>query len=214
MKAVIFGAGGHAQVVADILKLMGVKVEAFVVSSGDQEILRGIPIIDEELFYSTPAALCGLVGIGDNFRRERVALEVRKRLPAFKFLTAVHPRAVVSEWAEIGEGTAVMANAVINPGTFVGSHCIVNTSASLDHDCSLGQASSVAPNATLGGGVKIGLRAAVSIGAIVMPRIEIGQDAVLGAGALATSSIPSLTIAYGTPARVIRPRKLGEEYLS
>lgn len=40
--------------------------------------------------------------------------------------------------------------------------------------------------------------------AIVLPGVTIGHDAVIGAGAVVTSSIPPRSIAVGNPARVLR----------
>lgn len=41
-------------------------------------------------------------------------------------------------------------------------------------------------------------------GAIVLPGVTIGRGAVIGAGSIVTRDIPPMTVAVGTPARVIR----------
>ncbi len=41
-------------------------------------------------------------------------------------------------------------------------------------------------------------------GAIIMPGVTIGDNVVIGAGSIVTKDIPSNTIAYGNPCRVIR----------
>ncbi|WP_309248115.1 sugar O-acetyltransferase [Rothia santali] len=41
-------------------------------------------------------------------------------------------------------------------------------------------------------------------GAIVMPGVTIGRDSVIGAGAVVTRDVPPLSVAVGSPARVIR----------
>ena len=52
-----------------------------------------------------------------------------------KIATLIHPKAVVSNSAEIAAGCVVMAGAVINGGTKLCKGSIVNTSSSVDHDC-------------------------------------------------------------------------------
>jgi maltose O-acetyltransferase len=42
-------------------------------------------------------------------------------------------------------------------------------------------------------------------GAIILPGISIGENTVVGAGAVVTKDLPANVIAVGTPARVIRP---------
>lgn len=44
-------------------------------------------------------------------------------------------------------------------------------------------------------------------GAIIMPGVTIGDNVVIGAGSVVTRDIPSDTIAYGSPCRVIRENR-------
>ena len=48
---------------------------------------------------------------------------------------------------------------------------------------------------------------------MVIQEITIGKHTIIGAGAVVFRSIPDQVVAYGTPARVIRPRNIGERYL-
>ncbi len=44
----------------------------------------------------------------------------------------------------------------------------------------------------------------LAAGALVCPGVTIGENTVIGAGAVVTRSLPSGVVAYGNPARVIR----------
>jgi acetyltransferase-like isoleucine patch superfamily enzyme len=46
--------------------------------------------------------------------------------------------------------------------------------------------------------------AKIGIGAIIMPGVVIGENSLIGAGSLVTKDIPSGTVAYGVPARVVK----------
>lgn len=50
----------------------------------------------------------------------------------------------------------------------------------------------------------IGERSFIAIGAIVLPGITIGDEVIIGAGAVVTKDIPSNCVAAGNPARIIR----------
>jgi carbonic anhydrase/acetyltransferase-like protein (isoleucine patch superfamily) len=58
-------------------------------------------------------------------------------------------------------------------------------------------------------GCTVGNRVLVGMGAIVLDDAVIGDDCVIGAGALVTQKmvIPSGSLVFGSPARVIRPLK-------
>jgi len=49
--------------------------------------------------------------------------------------------------------------------------------------------------------VEIGAR--IGSGVILLPKITIGREALIGAGAVVTKDIPAFKIAYGVPARVV-----------
>lgn len=211
---VIFGAGGHAKVIADIVKQDNqYNIITFIDDQKQNLKIWDIPIISESVFFAKPNTLMGIVAIGDNFIREKVAIKIHNLLPNFIFIKAIHPTAYVALDSTIDDGTVVMAHATINPSTKIGSHCIINTNSSIDHDCIVENYASIAPNACLGGNCEVGKGSAVSIGATLSHKIKIGENTVIGAGAVVTRSVSSNIVAYGVPAKNIRSRKLGEKYL-
>lgn len=54
--------------------------------------------------------------------------------------------------------------------------------------------------------IRIGPRAWLGMRVLILPGVEIGQDAIVASGAVVTRSIPPLTIAAGVPAKVIKRR--------
>ena len=194
MNHIVLGQGGHARVIVDILRALG--FQPISVHSDD---------------VSTQAGLSDhvTIGIGDNGVRERLAGE----LAAYSFNTAIHPSAVIAKDVEIGPGTVVMAGCVINTGSKIGAHVILNTNSSIDHDCVVADFASVAPGVAVGGRARIGRGSAVGIGASVIHGCDIADYVVVGAGSVVTKSLPTRTVCYGVPARVIRGRKPGDGYL-
>jgi sugar O-acyltransferase (sialic acid O-acetyltransferase NeuD family) len=153
------------------------------------------------------------VAIGDNSVRQRVAGELAARLPDARFPALVHRSASVSPYAALGPGTVVMQNASVGAAARVGAFCIVNTAASIDHETVMEDFASIAPGAVTGGRVTIRLRSAVSIGAVVKHGVVIGPDSVLGANSYLHADLPEGRVAYGSPARVVRERRVGDPYL-
>lgn len=52
--------------------------------------------------------------------------------------------------------------------------------------------------------VHIGNRAFIGIGTVILPNLSIGENSIIGAGSVVTTSIPANCVAVGSPARVIR----------
>ncbi len=49
--------------------------------------------------------------------------------------------------------------------------------------------------------MRVGVNAWIGAGATVLPRITIGHDAIVGAGAVVTEDVPDGTTVVGVPAR-------------
>jgi sugar O-acyltransferase (sialic acid O-acetyltransferase NeuD family) len=215
----VVGSSGHAKVVLDIFEVRGThRVVGLIDPHRDVgETVLGYPVLGREEDLPKLArvheAQGWFVAIGDNWTRHRVAERVAALLPSLGPVSAVHPRATIARSCAVGRGVAIMAGTVVNCDSRIEDFCILNTSSSLDHDCLMETASSLAPQTITGGNVRIGTCTAVGLGAQVIHGIQIGAHTVVGAGALVLRDIPERCVAYGVPARVIRPRKEDEPYL-
>ena len=206
-KLLVAGCSGHARVIADIVRQAG---EYCLIGFYDREpasdfcnlpVYAGADALAELRASGVGAAV---VGIGDATIRRRVAAELRAA--GFCLPPAIHPRACVAPDVAIGEGTVIMAGAVINPGAHLGELVIVNTCASVDHDGDIGDAAHIAPGSHLAGSVRVGREVWIGAGATVIDGLTIGERSLVGAGAVVVRDVPGDVVAYGVPARIIRPR--------
>lgn len=209
---VIVGAGGHGRSILEAALAAGFHVEAFLDDGLAGDTCFGVPVLPRSELNITGSTLGLVLAVGDNARRE----DLLATLPiqdSYRFPSVVHPSASVSTFAAVGHGAVILQNATVGAGAEIGSFCIVNSSASVDHDCVLMPFSSVAPGGILGGGVRIGARSAVGIGAVVQHGISVGSDAVVGASSFVNCDVADESVVFGTPARMIRPRSRGDQYL-
>lgn len=217
MNIVIFGAGGHAKTVIDTVESQGVFCIKGLLDGNKQagEIVYGYEVLgDTSWLVKSGAFIDGIiVAIGDNWRRSSVVQSIKNLQPDLPFVTAIHPNAHVARGASIGEGSVLMAGSVVNSDAKIGEQAILYPGASVDHDSVIGRFVSFAPRAVTGGNVTIGDYSAIAIGAALIHNVEIGQHCVIGAGSTVIHPIPDRSVAYGTPAKTVRIRNIGEPYL-
>ncbi len=215
----LIGAGGHARAVADVIAAEGrLRVAGLVDSTRARgEVCFGHPVLGGE--DDVPDILDDLgvrdlvVAIGDNFQRQAMAARLEARVPGLRLVSCRHPSALVGSDVEIGAGTLIMPGVVIVSGCRIGPGCLLNTGSTIDHEGTMGPWSSLAPGAVLGGRVRLGERASVGLGARVIHGLSIGDDTVIGAGAVVVRDIAANWLAFGVPCRPIRVRAADEPYL-
>ena len=189
----LYGAGGHARVVADILAASGVRLDGFIDDDTALECFMEFPVWHDAAFRRPV-----IVSIGDNYSRMVKTLQLEG-----DYGTAVHPAAVLAPDTSVGEGSVIVHGAVIQAGARIGRHCIINTSSVVDHEAVVGDYAHVAVGASLCGRVTVGEGTLIGAGSTVIPGVRIGKWAVIGAGAAVISDIPDFSIAVGNPAKVI-----------
>jgi sugar O-acyltransferase (sialic acid O-acetyltransferase NeuD family) len=219
-KLVIFGCGGHAKCVVDCAELQ----EYFeIVGFVDDFKPIGSKVCGYEVLGPCSAMIihrliesgveCGVIAIGDNSSRSKVAAKIYEMWPSMFAATLIHPTAFVSRSALIGEGSVVFPGAIVHVDCRIGRHCIVNSRALLEHDSVMGDFSALAPGAIVLGSACVGTFSWIASGATVLQGRTVGENTVVGAGAVVIRNIPSFVVAFGIPAKPMRSRTTDEKYL-
>ena len=210
-KLAIWGASGHALVVADIVRLQGVyELIGFIDDVNPEKhgmplqgvtVLGGREILDQLLDMGITNII---LGFGDCKARLRLSDFVLNK--GFTLATVIHPQSVIASDVSIGQGTVIVAGSVINPGSEIGNNVIINTCSSIDHNCIVSDGVHIAPGVHIGGEVYIGQGSFVGIGTSIKDHIRIGENTLIGAGSVVICDIPSNVVAYGNPARIQKRR--------
>lgn len=204
---ILLGAGGHAKVLFDVLRLLRIEVLGCAApqapSDSDLAHLRWLG--DDAAIAAYPPERVSLVNAvgstGDT--RARRQIFTRLRAAGYTFLSLRHPASVSSELhCRFGAGTQVLAGAIINPGVTLGDNVLVNTRAVVEHDCIIGAHSHVASGAVLCGAVQLGEGVHVGAGATVIQGITVGTGALIASGSAVTKNVAPYTLVAGVPARL------------
>lgn len=195
MGVYVIGAGGHAKVVVSTLLAAGIPVDGLFDDDMQKigSVILGVKVLGTLADAKALAPQSGVIGIGDNRARKRIAEE----FAGWEWLSVVHPRAFVHPSVRIGPGTVVFAGAVIEPDAYLGAHVIINTGVTVDHDCVIQDFVHLAPGVHLAGSVVIEEGALLGVGAVAIPKVRVGSWAIVGAGEWL------LATAIGVPARPV-----------
>ena len=200
MKVAVFGSGGHARVVAEIimndknLQLLG-----FIdnLTKDKNEKIFGLPIKD-----SFPNAKGFVVGIGNNeIRAQRFNELIENNL---KPITVFHPTANIAKNVTIGKGTVIAIGATIATGAKIGNNVIINTGAIVEHENIIEDNVHIGPGAALAGRVKVKKFAFLGLRSVVKEYLTIGEKSIVGAGAVVVKNVPAKTVVIGIPAKKLR----------
>lgn len=194
---IVIGASGHAKVVIEIAEAMGKTIEMVYDKDVTKVKLFQYPIMHTSKFDMDAPFI---IAIGNNATRRHYAGLLK--LKASEVL--IHPTAIVSPKAVIGNGSVIMAGAIVNADAQIGKHVIINSGAVVEHDCVIGDFSHISPNASLAGGVLIGEETQIGIGATVIQGVTIGNKVLVGAGAVVIRSIEDHDKVAGVPAKTIK----------
>ena len=205
---ILIGSGAQAEYALESLQRHQKKITMVFDPIGHKAGSRfhGLQVarFDEKVLFDILSQENGagvLVCLSDAHYKEKI---FKKFTPSCSFINAIHPQCVIAGSAQIGGNVIINAGAVIQPKASVGDGCMIHSGVIVEHDNVIGDFANLAPGVTLAGGVRIGRRSVVNTGTVVAPNAVIGDDCIIGAGSVVMNDIPPQTLAYGSPARVVK----------
>ena len=211
---VIYGAGGHAREIADLVRDINADERRWELAGFACDdpgrwggTLADLPVLGGAEWVRTRPEVRVAVAIGSPAARRSVvqALSVpRERFPVLR-----HPGAVVSRRAELGAGVTIAAGCIVTVDVRLGDFVLLNRGSGVSHDCRLGDFATLAPGAQVAGAVTLGSGCDIGIGAAIIQGLSVGDWTVVGAGAAVVASLPANCTAVGVPARVIKQHPNG-----
>lgn len=203
---IILGAGGHAKVLIDALRLQSLEIIAIVDADLNKkgQALMGVPVVgsDDEVTKYTPQSVRLVNGIGSvGVNPLRRQLFERFKSKGYQFEKVIHPSATIATDVVLSEGAQIMAGVVVQTGCQIGANAIINTRASVDHDCQIGNHVHISPGSVLSGGVFIQENAHIGAGAVIIQGIQIGKNSFVAAGAVVICNVLNDVTVAGMPAR-------------
>lgn len=201
---ILVGYSGHGYVIGDVAQELGANLIGYsdkMAVTYNPFGLEYLGFEEEEDFVGWQRSSAFIIGIGDNFIRQKIAELIETKQKEVK--TIISNSASVSKYGKIGRGVFVNRNVSVNAFAEIGNHVILNTGCIIEHDCIVGNAAHVAPGAVLAGNVQIGDRSFIGANTVVKQGVKIGNDVIIGAGSVIINDIPDGKKVVGNPGKYI-----------
>ncbi|WP_171334090.1 NeuD/PglB/VioB family sugar acetyltransferase [Acinetobacter tandoii] len=205
----VYGASGFGKEVMPLVrqKFPTLKKEQFVFIDDGQagNTLSGYPVLSYADFLANTSIKKGVViAIANSQVREKLTAQLATDQIPQLHLQANN--AVISEEAEIAEGSLFCAFTCVTSNAKIGKAFHANIYSYVAHDCVIGDFVTFAPSVKCNGNVHIEDHAYIGTGAIIKQGtperpIVIGRGAVVGMGAVVTKSVPAGVTVIGNPAK-------------
>ena len=137
----VYGGGGHAKSVIDMIRAVGGYLIAGIVDdnliAGTQVL--GVPVLGTseilDILHEQGISLAvnTVGGIGKPDTRVKVFEKLDQA--GYEFPSMIHPRAFVEPTARVAEGTQILPMAYVGSDSQIGFGCIINYGAIISHDC-------------------------------------------------------------------------------
>lgn len=108
-------------------------------------------------------------------------------------LVSMEPRTVIGQRVRTSTGTHLTSDMIIEDEVFMGNHISTTNSNEMGRGI---------PGVYEGARIKRGAR--IGSNSTLLPGVLIGEEAVVGAGAVVTHDVPDRKVVMGVPARVVR----------
>ena len=185
---IILGAGGHCRSLIDVIELENrFKIAGIV----DNELQIGDKILgyevigdDNDLKILREKYQYAIIGIGQ-IKTPKIRIKLFEMLKSLDFILPViiSPRAYVSKYTKIDEGSVIMHDALVNANAKIGKNCIINSKALIEHDVNIENHCHISTGSIINGGVVVKQSTFVGSNSVVKEYIEI--SGFVKAGSLA-----------------------------
>ena len=200
---IIIGAGGHAAEIVDYIEYINFNsmnpkytivglldnTESYYNHYGFNYKFLGntdTHLIDKEIYY--------VIGIGNVSVRKKVIDEYVSK--GAKFKSIIHPTALISKTATIGEGSLISHNVSIGPKANIGKFCVINSRSTIGHDSEFGENNFLSPQVVIGGFSKIGNSNLFGTNSSVIPDTKIGDNNKIMAGMTVVNKVKDNEVVF------------------
>ena len=202
---IIIGAGGFGREVycwaKDTFSNQEFQIKGFL-SNNPRDLDNfdmDVPILEDATTYKIEEKDRFIFAIGDIDAKKRIVTNMKNQ--GAKFITLIHPTAVVAKSAHIGEGVIICPFALVSSHVELQDFVTINFYSSCGHDAKVGKYCILSPYATLNGFTILEDEVFLGTHATVTARKKVGYRSKVSANSVAMYDVPPHTLVYGVPGK-------------
>jgi len=142
-----------------------------------------------------------LFAIGDIDIKKRLIVKMKKR--GAKFLTLIHPTAIMANTTKIREGVIICPFCLVSDNVLLEDFVMLNIYSSCGHDAKVGSYCILSPYATLNGFVILEDEVFLGTHTTVIPYKRVGYKSKISANSVVMRDVPPNKIVFGVPGKPI-----------
>ena len=209
MKSIIIGAGTYGEVYLAYLQEAGVEIVGFL--DDDPKLVgtnvKGVPVLGGVSMMKTIRQTHGVEAVycplGNNKLRVKflsMAKECELQTPNY-----INPSVNISPNVTIGEGVYILLGTCIMPHTIIKNYVMISMNVSLAHHNVLEEGVFLSTGCNFGASIHAHKYAYCGISSTIMTGLhELGEDCLIGAGAVVIRDVEPNAVMAGVPAKVIK----------
>lgn len=206
---IIVGAGGFGSEVAMLIEdINAVEMKwdliGFVDDSASGYVLNKYPILGG-VDYLQDKECSVVLALGNPETKEKILKNIINT--KIKYPNLIHPSVIYNpNYISMGEGNIICAGNIITTNITIGSHVIINLDCTIGHDAIVRDFVTILPSVNVSGNVTLEKCSNIGTGTQIIQGLTIGENTIVGAGAVVTKNLESFVVAVGSPARPIKKR--------
>lgn len=139
--------------------------------------------------------------IGDIDEKKHLVTKLKEK--GAKFLTLIHPTAIVANTAKISQGVIICPFVTVSDHVQLGDFVMMNIYSSCGHDVKVGDHCILSPYATLNGFVILEDEVFLGTHSTIIPYKKIGYKSKISANSVVMRDVPPNKIVFGVPGKPI-----------
>lgn len=209
MKSVIIGAGTYGEVYLAYLQEAGIDIVGFLDDDKkyERQQVGGVPVLGPVRLLETlkesddvRAVYCPL---GNNKLRVKFLMYAREL--GYEIPNYIHSSVIISPNVTIGKGVYILLGTTIMPHTVIKDFVMISMGVRLAHHNVLEEGVFLSTGCNFGASIHANNYAYCGISSTIMTGVrELGEDCLIGAGAVVIKDVPDKAVVAGVPAKVLK----------